>query len=1490
MNTATITNAPINGQLPTYNYIQNGDSKFKGCISTNEAAKNCKEGRYVSILPADRIEFSQCESSSSINVKPLWEETSTIVTDGEYKDIELDFGSTHTIEFTSDNTSGVYKIKSLNIGSGKIKLAAGQYWIETLFLKHGVELIFPDTGIVSFFVKNDYTHFNLSLIDNADRFLLYNYGNFTLNDGAKLTGHVVSENKAVISSSANLIGALTGKNIFLEGNSNVTFSNSAANINVVPNCDTSPKPVTPFHIQYGKATSTNVVFDAPFPTGSNPLIFIMPTISQTNTNSDGPASAFVVPNSVSKSGFSWQQQEPPSPTNRYLASNTMPEVHWIAVTEGTHDLPNGSQLIAGAVDYSQALFGSNSPYISVTLPASQNVVLNQLQTRNNNCWFTSTSQFTSTGIQFALDTSEVRSSNNRCQPGNLANGSIQNETIAYLSVAAGSGPMVLNGENTNFHFGNAQTFDSDGTLDLSSQCNFTTPLTGFSNAPVLVAGKTSRRGDDGGWLRRCQLSKDRVSMVVDEDTYGNSERRHFRENYSFVAIEKADRVLTCFADNFDRTNVGDNWIAARSSGQFTPSIVANRLKLTEAKNNQATSVTYQRLFPAENNFVEIEFDHFAYGGNGIGADGIAFVLSDASLTPQPGAFGGPLGYGVKPGINGFAGGWLGFGIDEYGNYSVEGGPDGPGRRPQSVAIRGSGSGSDGYRYLKGACNNGTDNTNSCLSPTIDKNNSGSVHRYRITIDSKVVGQSWVKVERNTGAGFIDIIPSFDAAAITSQVAIPKDFLLSFTGSTGGLNNNHEIDNIEICALDSTPVGVVIDHFEFDHTGSGLTCSAETLTLKACANADCSQTVPDFITATLSPATVTGGGGWVGGNTVSFSGGSTTVDLRRNTPGAVTVDVIGSTPGAKPFSTTLCRIAGGAASKANCTLTFADSGFVFDVPDKLANKPQTDVVVSAVRKDDNSQQCVPSFANVSKNVAFWSSYVNPVSSAMINPQSMTVNATPIGRSIAAATTIPLAFNAQGQANISVNYPDAGQLQLDAQYTGTGDEQGLVMQGNDQFVSFPVGLCVTPKDSNGLCAAGNSSCNVYKKAGESFDLLIQGKAWQADGDSNYCDNSNTPNYVHGGMTLGSNLVAPSASAGGVQGVISNTSYNHVAQTTNTNTVSQSISEVGVFTFSAKAPTTYLGSSFYNIPLARSANIGRFVPDRFVVSDVSVIPACGSFSYMDQAFPMAMKLSAYNLFTSVTQNYFDGFAKGSASLVGENNNDGVDLSTRLSSLPVSSGSWVAGVATVDANYRANFSRIAAPSVDGPFEQLSIGVQVFDNDGNFAGVANPDMRSDTAGDCTASSGCNAKRITIQDVRHGRVMMDNTYGPENEILRMPTFAQYWDGSSWVVNPNDNCTVVAAALDGSEVYTPAKTMSQTVIRSNGGNQIASGKMLLLWQNTGTNNYRGQVNAPLGVDTWLQWYWNYDTSMPNLLVNPQGSAFFGRYRGHDRVIYWQEVRQ
>lgn len=1020
-------------------------------------------------------------------------------------------------------------------------------------------------------------------------------------------------------------------------------------------------------------------------------------------------------------------------------------------------------------------------------------------------------------------------------------------------------------------------------------------------AAALIIGYSDVNLTGSSLFNGRMYSDNKVTINNDSIVNGRVTSRYLQIN-SNGKVNDLLPTLQCFNDHFSQSTLSNDWVVSSSSGVFTPAIVNNRMRLTEANPRQSTASTYQRLFPAANNLVEFQFDHYAYGGSG--ADGIAVVLSDAAVTPQPGADGGPLGYGYRAGVDGFAGGWLGVGIDEFGNFSGEGGSTNVGRRRQSVAVRGSGTGTSGYRYLRGACSNGTTNTRgNCLSPTVDNNNVTPAHRYKITIDSQSTGQSVIKIERDTGLGFVTLVPAFNALAETGQANVPNNFLLSLTGSTGGSHNNHEIDNVQICALKSNPIGAQIDHFEFDHTGQGLTCNPETVTIRACANANCSQLFTAPLTATLLPDAATGGV-WVGGNPVSFSGGTAQLTLRRNTPGTVKLGVKGSDPTTKPLSKTLCRIGAGALSENNCSLTFADSGFVFDVPDKRANRGEQ-VLVKAVKKSDVTQLCVPSFQSQAKTLNFWSSYHTP--SAPISPKAVTINNTAIGSSSASPTALNLLFDANGQASISVNYPDAGKLQLDAQYIGSGNEQGLVMTGSDQFVSVPAGLCVKPIDASASCPSADMSCNAYRKAGQNFGMTVQAMAWEKDNDTDFCSgNLTTPNFSDQAMTLASKVVAPSLASGGHDGALGVASYSHAIQANNLNSITnQTISEVGVFQIAAQASPNYLGAaSSLNIPIGYSVNIGRFVPDRFLVDDISVVPACGSFSYMDQSFPMSMSLKALNIGGAVTQNYFPPFSLATAKLVGENNNNGIDLQSRLSALPVKAASWVQGVATVDGAYRANLSRVT-PNVamnlyqDGPFESLDIGVQLMDNDpqpnGLYSYVASPDMNAATTGNC---ANCNAKKITTQILRHGRVVMDNTYGPETEMLKMPTRAEYWSGSNWIVNTADNCSIAQSDALASQVdnlalgyeFDPDLVAGQSIRRSASG-AFSAGQLTQLWEaltSGGANLYRGQVTAPLDVQPWLEWYWNWDDVSATGLSDPRASAYFGRYRGHDRIIYWREA--
>ncbi|MGX9461959.1 DUF6701 domain-containing protein [Shewanella sp. A14] len=1389
--------------------------------------------------------------------------------------------SSCTLTMSSARTE--YRFNKIALGQGaKLVLPAGDYWINSLELNSDSEIILQ--GDARIFINNDAT-FNSTVINQtkSNKLQLIAYNNLTLNGSSSIAANIYANEKLTLNTNAAIAGRVSSRYLEMSGNTSIT--------------DNSPTYLD-FHIQYGKSyvasnsTQASVVFDKAFPTGVTPLVFVMPTISTNDPENDGPQSVFL--SNIDSTGFTLTQAEPPS---NAVDGAVMSEVHWIAVIPGTYTLSNGTTLTAGSVEQNKALMGSNDQYKQVVLPSSQNVQLNQLQTQNNNCWLTSTAQSTNDGIELAMDASEVRTRwSDRCQPGNLNNYSLQYETIAYLAVQSGSGTLVLDGENVNYHFGSAVTINSNGNSSLSSQCSFSTPLIGFTNPPLFVASKTSRRDNDGGWLRRCLLSNTAVSMVTDEDQYRNNQRRHTYEHYSFVAFEKKTDPLTCFSDDFNRNDVGDDWALKVLGSSLPPSIVSNRLRFTSARGNQATSSTYQRLFPAADNLVEVEFDYFAWSSLwGTGADGIAVILSDASKTPQPGSFGGALGYAQRNnGTPGFAGGWLGIALDEYGNFSSanEGKVGGPGFRSQAVAIRGSAGTS--YRYLTG--------TNANINPKIDVRNTSNAqpnHRYKIIIDSRTPGKAMVSVLRDTlnrdnPADYETLIAPFDALSFSGQAPVPKDFYLSITGSTGGSNNNHEMDNFKVCALKSNPVGQQVHHFEFDYSSSPFTCKAETMTVRACKDASVPCNLfTDPVEANLSLEPNANGAWYVEGNktnVVQFEDGVATVDLRNNVITPITIGVTSSVPSTIAGSDTLCRKGGGALNIASCTFSFAESGFIFDVPDKLANKPTDNITIRAVKTSDVTQQCIPLFSQTTKNVDFWSSYIDPITP--INGQSTTVNSKVVSKLESAATTLELAFDTDGKAELIVNYPDAGKMQLDAKYTGTGDEQGLIMLGSDQFVSFPVGLCVTPEDISAKCSAGNSSCDVYKKAGESFNLIIQGKAWESDGDTNFCDNINTPNYAHNDIELGHQLVDPDPKDG-VLGAVGSKKYNHIAETTNRNTVSQSVSEVGVFQFTAKPKIEYLESNFYDIPLATSPAIGRFVPDRFVVSRSSVLPSCGSFTYMDQPFSLTLTLSAFNIGTDITKNYQGAFAKANAILVGENSNNGIDLSGRLSALPINTGSWVLGEASVDATYLASFKRMTASGVDGPFSLLDIGVQVFDNDGNVSLVSSSDMRPDTTDNCVDANDCTAKWLSTQAFRHGRVVMDNTFGPEDDILRMPTYAQYWNGSDWITNVNDNCTQVIDVLDGTEIYAPLIASDQTVLRSDGSTAniaMSSGQLSLLWQNTGSKTYRGQVTAPLQVEDWLKWYWNWDQVSPNQLYDPRASAFFGRYRGHDRIIYWREVGQ
>ncbi|BDZ41754.1 hypothetical protein GCM10025865_10530 [Paraoerskovia sediminicola] len=120
---------------------------------------------------------------------------------------------------------------------------------------------------------------------------------------------------------------------------------------------------------------------------------------------------------------------------------------------------------------------------------------------------------------------------------------------------------------------------------------------------------------------------------------------------------------------------------------------------------------YNKPIPATAG-ISFTFDQYQYGGTG--ADGIGFFLVDGSTNlTAPGADGGSLGYAQRNGTPGIAGGYLGVGMDSYGNFYNDGeargkncaigshaptAQEGP-SAPNVITLRGPGTGTDGYCWI-----------------------------------------------------------------------------------------------------------------------------------------------------------------------------------------------------------------------------------------------------------------------------------------------------------------------------------------------------------------------------------------------------------------------------------------------------------------------------------------------------------------------------------------------------------------------------------------------------------------------------------------------------------------------------------------------------------------------------------------------------------------------------------------------------------------------
>lgn len=639
----------------------------------------------------------------------------------------------------------------------------------------------------------------------------------------------------------------------------------------------------------------------------------------------------------------------------------------------------------------------------------------------------------------------------------------------------------------------------------------------------------------------------------------------------------------------------------------------------------------------------------------------------------------------------------------------------------------------------------------------------------------------------------------------------------------------------------------LDHIRIEHPGAGLSCQAETITVRACADADCSQLFADPVTVNFtSPA-----GNW-SPSSLSFTG-QAAVGLQVTQPGSVVLNAVSN-----PAAPVRCFV--GAVE--SCAMDWAESGFLIEVPDHVSATTAAGRI-RAVRSDDETQACVPAFGNVSRDVNLWSQFQNPIDGT----QALSVNGVALA-AVAPGSALTLAFDADGSAPLNVVYPDVGHMRLHARFEGSGDEQGLVMTGQGSFIARPAGFSLEAFDNP---AAGTASGPVFRAAGQPFELVVS--ALNAAGNI-------TPNFGREespeGVMLELELLAP---AGGVNPGLSGSlnafglaCIEHGGQPGTACGSEFRFGEVGIMRLRPRlASGSYLGTA--DVVGDWSNNIGRFIPSHFALSggtliDRAALLGCDSdFTYLGERLDAEFTLLARSASDAPTANYTGDFARlGSGQL-----NLAAAPTPQIDSSAIE---WQDGVGLASASLRVNRAQ-----PDGPHEPFELRTAAVDADG------------------VALVG--ATLIGTTRLLFGRMVIDNAIGSELGPLDLPWRVEVWENATWRVHGADNCTALGldqqislsnghgALVSGADMIAVNAAGDMTSIDAGASELTAVG---------GRGHFRlaaplapGWVEVLLGLDNGWQ-FLRDDLREPlgEYDDNPTARATWGLFDGNSNRILLREV--
>ncbi|MFT6528693.1 MAG: hypothetical protein ACJAZB_000325 [Psychrosphaera sp.] len=730
------------------------------------------------------------------------------------------------------------------------------------------------------------------------------------------------------------------------------------------------------------------------------------------------------------------------------------------------------------------------------------------------------------------------------------------------------------------------------------------------------------------------------------------------------------------------------------------------------------------------------------------------------------------------------------------------------------------------------------------------------------------------VGADVATGTCDVIPERTFIGLLDEVRIYERYL----------TQNEVIDDsnfLRECGLVNS-----VDHYRIDHPQNNLSCSATSVTVKACGDEFCSQVIGADVTGNLHYT--------LGGNTTTLSGLNLTnapqqVEFNQTTVDTITLGLNSMSPDAN----IQCFYNSGTQS--SCDITYTRFGYKVTASDITSSESVSDannrISVQALEAiENNPAVCEPSLVG-NKQVSIDFSYLNPPTNYDQEALNVSLNdSSYTSVTSGSGTTQTLNFNAtDATAYFYVRYADAGALQVSVADVNLNLSTNIAT-GYDNFNVIPASINLQVKDENDNILG--SSGNLTHYAGQNFNLSIQ--ALNADGNI-------TNNYRPGDLEIQSVMNSPLISSGanpvqfyyGGTSPASVTNDNSVASWTDATSLTfdnngfsnaaTQFDNVGSFTLDVK-DSNYLG---YQINSDSVTSAGRFIPAYFTFAtplpDTEITDTHTTFSY----FGELLDFPTNPVFSYVAKTYTNQTATNYVFVPSNFGFVSSNYSENTSYTPAPYPSSAIENIDLSVQGQMNFS-LSDPFI---YEKPAVPREPLTSTISLLFSANELLDADNIGydvDGISNDLPSYEGITVLEntfnLRYGRLFLENAYGNETSDLKVEMILQYFSGGKFVTNTDDSETTfsgfnISITEDGNPTIYTSNLVGSSFVA---GKTPATDGLFINAPNVVTELDVKITNLP----DWLNVDWDNDADIDDD-DNVSSTVIFGSYRGNDRIIYKRE---